>query len=154
MQALNEHLHDGFRILEARQIGSDTPTIESSIDSYRYRVTFDTRVFGTLAGNTSSFDQRLRDKLSNGGWKIERVVKRKRRIIDASEFVSGWSWTTNNGDTDWHLNLISRQGRCVKPRELVESLLGEFPEGTTITRVRAGQLQGEHLLTPMEAVGA
>ncbi|MEW5873925.1 MAG: TIGR03960 family B12-binding radical SAM protein [Candidatus Zixiibacteriota bacterium] len=154
MQTLNDHLHEGFRVMEVRRITGEFPTIESLIDCYRYRVTFDTRVFGAIAGDIAEFDQRLQSKLSNGGWKIERVVKRKRRIIDAAEFVSGWSWTTNNGDTDWNLTLISRQGRCVKPRELVESLLGEFPEGTTITRVRAGQLHGEHLLTPMEAVGA
>lgn len=153
-QSLNENLHDGFRVNDVLRIEDGTPTIESRIDAYRYRITFDTAVFGSMAGDIHSFDERLRAKLGNGGWKIERVVKRKRRTIDASEFVSGWSWSTNNGDTDWHLSLISREGRCVKPRELVESLLGQWPEGTTITRVLSGQWHDGRIMTPMEAVSA
>lgn len=150
--ALNANLHEGFCVVGAVRLAQAAASIETAIDRYDYVVSFETGVIRAMVGEAAVIQQRLEHKLANGGWLIERVTKERRKTINASEFVADWTLTTNNGHIDWHLTLHSPHGRSVKPRELVESLLGDWPEGTTITRVRMGRVVDGRWITPLEAV--
>ena len=148
-QKLAVQFPEGFSVVRVISLELGSPTIDALAGRFEYLVSFDTRA---LPGSVDDVEEGLRRKLANGGWLINRVVKRKRRTIDAAEFVADWRFSTDNGTTHWHLTLQSKEGRSVKPRELVESLLGEWPKGTTITRRRMGRLSDGRLVTPMEAV--
>jgi radical SAM-linked protein len=149
-EILNANLHEGFDVVEVKRIDADTPTLEALIERFDYRISFDTKTLQAHIGALSELEDTLSKRLANGGWVIERTIKRKRKTIDAAEFVTGWTFAANNGNTDWNLTLTSRDGRCVKPRELVESLLGDYPDHTVISRVRMGRMVGDRFVTPLE----
>ncbi len=149
-ERLRDNLHEGFEIVSVVRIAADAPKIEKAIDTFEYLVRFDSQTLQSGIGDVQRFNERLQKQLSNGGWIITRTVKKKTKTINAAEFVTHWSFSTNNGDTDWHLTLTSVNGRCVKPRELVESLFGDWPDGTMITRVRMGRMHEGRLVTPLE----
>jgi radical SAM family uncharacterized protein/radical SAM-linked protein len=151
---LNQHLHEGFRVVTAARVDASVPTIEAVIEQQEYRVSFDTSSISSLLAGSSSLQELLQRRLSNGGWVIERVTKEKRRRIDAAACIANSAISTNNGTTDWRLTLIAADGRTVRPRELIESLFGDWPEGTTITRVRMGRMVDGRLVTPMETASA
>jgi radical SAM family uncharacterized protein/radical SAM-linked protein len=151
---LNRHLHEGFVVRLARQLAASDPGIEALIDRFDYLVEFDTQSLVELMGNGETLDGRLRAKLSNGGWTIDRVTTERRKTINAAEFVAGWDFSTVNGTTNWHVTLLSLAGRSVKPRELIESLLGDWPDGTVITRRRMGRLVDGRFVTPLEIVAS
>jgi radical SAM-linked protein len=151
---LNETLHQNFHVVAVRRIEAGTPTIEAAIDRFDYCIRFDSNVLQEQTGGIDKFEEDLKKRLANGGWNIERVVKKKRKSINAAEFVTAWTFSANNGHTDWHLTLTSRDGRCVKPRELIESLFGDYPDGTLITRERMGRMIDGQFVTPLEATPA
>jgi radical SAM family uncharacterized protein/radical SAM-linked protein len=147
---LNASLHEGFNIVGAQRLDDSADSIEASIERFDYLIRFDAELLDTRMGGADRMNDTLKERLFNGGWPITREMKRKRKTIDASEFVTDWSFSANNGHTDWLLTLTSKQGRCVKPRELIESLFGEWPDGTIITRLRMGRLVDGRFVTPME----
>ncbi|MEW5700714.1 MAG: TIGR03960 family B12-binding radical SAM protein [Candidatus Zixiibacteriota bacterium] len=151
---LNRHLHEGFALRAAVRLHVGDPGIEALIDHFDYLVEFDSRALADLIGAGPSLDTRLRSKLANGGWTIERTIEGRRKTINAAEFVDHWEFATPNGTTRWRVTLLSKAGRSVKPRELVESLLGAWPDGTIITRSRMGRLIDDRFLTPMETATA
>jgi radical SAM-linked protein len=148
---LQANLHDGFGVVAVRRIEAQTPALEAAIDRFDYLIRFDSAVFQSHSGGLEGLEASLKQRLTNGGWLIERTIKNKRKRVNAAEFVTSWTFSANNGHTDWHLILTSREGRCVKPRELVESLFGGYPDGTLITRVRMGRMVGEQFVTPLDA---
>jgi radical SAM-linked protein len=151
---LNQHLHEGFRVVAAARVDASVPTIEAVIEQQEYRVSFDTLSISSLLAGSNGLQELLQRRLSNGGWVIERVTKEKRRRIAAAACIANSAISTNNGTTDWRLTLIAADGRTVRPRDLIESLFGDWPEGTTITRVRMGRMVDGRLVTPMETAGA
>jgi radical SAM family uncharacterized protein/radical SAM-linked protein len=148
--ALNATLHEGFVVRAVVPLPDGAPSIEKLTDRFEYAVSFETK---TLIARTGGLDKLIADlehRLSNGGWMIERVMKDRRKRINAAEFVDQWRFDSDNGATHWYLTLVSREGRSVKPREMVESLCDGWPEGTTITRRRMGRLVEGQFLTPMD----
>jgi len=153
-ERLRTNLHEGFRLHDVRRLPPQAGSIDSVVNRFEYLVRFDT---GQLAGSggADGIAQRLSERLSNGGWLIERTVKNRRRSINAAEFVADSKFVCDNGTTDWQLTLVSNdEGRSVRPRELVESLFAGWPEGTQITRLRMGLLIDGRWVTPMEAATA
>jgi radical SAM-linked protein len=153
VSTLNEHLHQGFQILDAIKVDSGAPAVEAIVDRHEYIVSFETHAISASLGSTGSLSELLQHRLSNGGWTIQRVTKEKRRSINAASCIADWDISTNNGNTDWRLTLVANDGRMVRPRELVESLFGDWPEGTVITRLRIGRLVDAQWVTPMELTG-
>jgi len=155
---LNACLHEGFRVLEVSRIPSSTPAIEAGIDHYVYRVRFDGAGFGGAFGSPEEFAARLAERLA-GGWTVEREVKGKRRIADvAAHLVEASLDVDGGGDAGgasgaivWRLTLAAVDGRTVRPRDLVESLAGEWIDGTVVTRVRMGRMADGQLVDPMDA---
>jgi radical SAM family uncharacterized protein/radical SAM-linked protein len=153
LDVLNRHLHDGFQIAAVCRVDTSAPAVEALIDRHEYLVSLDTRTVAALLGSPSALRQLLQDRLSNGGWVIQRVTKEKRRSVNAAACIADSAISANNGTTEWRLTLIAADGRMVRPRELVESLFGDWPEGTTITRLRMGRIMNDQWVTPMEMVG-
>lgn len=150
-EKLNQQLHEGFRVTEVRRVDLSRPTIESTIDHQEYLISFDTREISALASGAGGLQELLDRRLSNGGWTIQRVAKEKTRRINAAACIAHSTVHTNNGNTEWRLTLTMADGRTVRPRELIESLFGDWPEGTTITRLRMGRMIDGRWVTPMEA---
>ena len=147
---LNANLHEGFAVRSAVPLKDGDPSIDFLTDRFEYTVSFDTKTLVSKSGGLDKLIANLEHRLSNGGWLIERVMKDRRKTINAAEFVEQWQFVSDNGTTHWNLTLVSKQGRSVKPREMVESLLNGWPEGTTITRRRMGRLVDGQFVTPME----
>jgi radical SAM family uncharacterized protein/radical SAM-linked protein len=151
---LRQHLHEGFRIVATTIVENSAPAIEAMVDRHEYLVSFDTGTIATLMAGKTTLRETLEDRLSNGGWLIQRVTKEKHRSINAAACIANWTLATNNGNTEWRLTLVASEGHMVRPRELVESLFGDWPEGTIITRLRMGRIVDDQWVTPMETAGA
>ncbi|MBI3873366.1 MAG: TIGR03960 family B12-binding radical SAM protein [candidate division Zixibacteria bacterium] len=154
VESMNEHLHEGFQVRSACLLTAGEASVESLTDRFDYLVSFDTTALRELVGSVTELQDRLTSCLANGGWLINRTVKEKKKTINAAEFVADWRFSTDNGTTHWHLTIVSVDGRSVKPREMVESLFGDWPEGTLITRQRLGRTVDGRFMTPMETVTA
>lgn len=150
VSALSENLHEGFAVRSAIRLKDGDPSIDSLTDRFDYTISFETAALVSKSGGLDKLTADLEHRLNNGGWLIQRIMKDKRKTINAAEFVDHWQFVADNGTTHWNLTLVSKQGRSVKPREMVESLLNGWPEGTTITRRRMGRLVDDRFLTPME----
>ncbi len=148
---LNQNLHEGFHVTDVRRVETSMPAIEAIIDHQEYLISFDTHVISSLAAGGSSLQQLFDHRMSNGGWIIKRVTKEKTRHINAAACIAHSTIKANNGNTEWRLTLTAAEGRTVRPRELVESLFGDWPDGTLITRMRMGRIVDGHWVTPMEA---
>lgn len=150
VSALSENLHEGFAVRSAIRLKDGDPSIDSLTDRFDYIISFETAALVSRSGGLDKLTSELEHRLNNGGWLIQRIMKDKRKTINAAEFVDHWQFVADNGTTHWNLTLVSKQGRSVKPREMVESLLDGWPEGTTITRRRMGRLVDGRFVTPME----
>lgn len=148
--SLNETLHEGFTIHSAVRLKAGDASIDASTDRFDYTVTLDTKTLLAMTGSLEKLIADLEHRMNNGGWLIERVMKDRRKTVDAAEFLDNWQFVSDNGTTYWNLTIVSKEGRSVKPREMVESLFSGWPEGTTIARKRMGRLIDGKFVTPMD----
>jgi hypothetical protein len=85
---------------------------------------------------------------------VEREVKGARRVSNVADHLLEHSVreAAGTGDVVWRLVLVARDGKSIRPRELIESLAGDWIDGTVITRVRMGRLlEDGSIREPMEA---
>jgi radical SAM family uncharacterized protein/radical SAM-linked protein len=148
--SLSANLHEGFVVRGVVRLEAGDPSIEELTDRFEYLISLETHAISEQVGGLEKLTRDLEHRLSNGGWLIERMFEKRRKTVNAAEFVDSWRFATDNGTTHWHMTLVSKQGRSVKPREMVESLFGGWPEGTVITRVRMGRLVDGQWRTPLE----
>ena len=129
---LSRELPETFPVHEVRELAKDAPAIEQEIDQYWYEIFLPDGMAGEVA-------QRMKDKLAGGSWPIVRHADHGVRELDAGPYIVSVEETAVPGHPAIALILASREGRTVKPTELLSSLLGEISPGTRITRRRMGR---------------
>jgi radical SAM-linked protein len=147
---LNSKLHEGFAVHEVCILPAETGTIETLVDRFEYRVMLSAEHVEKQVGSLAALRKRLEERLAGGEWMIDRRVKGRRRTINATEFVADSRLSANKNELCWSLTLLSKDGRSVKPRDMLESLCDGWPTGTVITRVHMGRLRHGKLISPME----
>jgi hypothetical protein len=145
-EQLNATLHPGFAVTEAKRIPGKAAPIAVEVERQEYRLAF----LAEAIGDAESLSARLADRRAAGEWLITRSHKRKTKTFNASAMIAESEIRAQGEIVEWALTLQESEGRWVKPRELVESLFGTWPEGTLIRRVRVGRIVDGRFLTPME----
>jgi len=168
--SLNEHLHDGFEIVDVARIDAKVAKIEADVDGFEYRASFDPETVDRLFGSVEGLVERIRERVADG-WRIEQTrLKRgrpRKRVFDAAPHVSEWavlpaaasvaagssaSGTAGEPTVDFEFVLATLDGRVPRPKDLVTTLAGEWPDGTVITRLGMGRLEEGRLADPLELV--
>jgi len=145
-ERLNATLHAGFTVTEAKRIPSKAAPIAVAVERQNYRLT----IPSDAIGDAGALSARLADRRAAGEWMITRRHKRKTKTFDVLAMIAESEIRDEGEVVEWSLTLQESDGRWVKPRELVESLLGTWPDGTLIRRVRVGRIVDGRFLTPME----
>jgi hypothetical protein len=144
-ERLNATLHEGFRVRAVRRVPAKIRPIAADVERQVFRIRFAADEVGA-----EDLSAALAARRAAGEWLVHRESKRRVRTFDVLPMLAESAVTREDGAVDWHLTLTAHEGRWVKPRELVSSLLGRWPDGTRITRVAMGRIVEGRLLTPMD----
>ncbi len=142
-------VHDGIVVHGAVQIDAAVPKIDALIERIDYRVTLPVAALAPEHASVGALDALLTAKLGDEPWMIERITKRKRRRFDVRAMVASSAFAARDDEIDWALTIVPADDRWVKPRELLESMLGDYPLGTRITRLAMGRVVDGELVAPL-----
>ena len=142
-EKMNAALHEGFRVHAVRRLPAGARAVEGLVERMDFRVRLP-------AGAAAEFSRRLEAKLQGDAWTVSRTHKGKTRSLDVLPMIAASEVSEADDAVDWTFTLRAVDGRWVKPRALVESLFGHWPDDTRITRVDMGRMEAGRFLTPME----
>ena len=143
---LNATLHEGFSVQAVRRIPEHVPPIEAAVERLVYRV----EIPAGSCGGAETLREAVEARRTSGAWPIERIRRGRTRTFDACAMVVGSEVEERDGSIVWRVTLQEADGRWVKPRELLESLQGGWPDGAIITREWMGRVVDGRPVTPLE----
>jgi radical SAM family uncharacterized protein/radical SAM-linked protein len=125
-ERLNPELPEGLVIVDSWIVPPRTPSIEASIQAFRYRVDLDASL------ETADLDARLRSFLEASEFRVYKHAKGGDRSVDARGYVASLE---RRSEREIDVEIVFGPRGTIKPGDLMTAILGLERSGTSRLRV-------------------